>query len=421
MDALKIKSELLIISLLLFFFYNCQQQNGSPVKQVASGLDRVVASNFEPFDGQRVGLICNHTARDKQGRHVADLFHQAPRCELTAIFAPEHGFRGAESGGQEIHDNIDDKTGVPIYSLYGKLRKPTPAMLQDIDVLVYDIQDVGVRFYTYISTMTYAMEAAAEQHIPFVVLDRPNPIRGDRVAGAQLDPQYRSFVGLHPTPVRYGLTCGELARLINQQGYLKDGVQTDLTVVETSGWQRELWYDQTDLPWIAPSPNMPDLQTAMVYPGMCFLEGTNLSEGRGTDQPFLIFGAPWIKADELLEKMEALNLAGISFEVVSYTPESMPGKALHPKYEGQHCHGLRLIITDRDQFKPIQTTVWILAQIKQLYPQHFQWYQRRIDLLTGNAELRQTLDAQDPVPALLERWSQEAQTFAAQSKPYYLY
>ncbi len=421
MFHLKSVPRFLTVLLVLIIYYSCQPRTGQTTKQVESGLDHVVATGFKQFAGQRVGLICNHTARDKQGRHVADLFHKNAQCELRAIFAPEHGFRGEESGGKQIQDNIDVKTGAPIFSLYGKLRKPTPEMLQNIDVLVYDIQDVGVRFYTYISTMSYAMEAAAEHPIPFVVLDRPNPIRGDRVEGARLDPQYRSFVGMHPIPVRYGLTCGELAILINQEGYLKDDVQVDLSVVEINGWDRELWYDQTDLPWIAPSPNMPDLQTAIVYPGMCFLEGVNISEGRGTDLPFLAFGAPWIVADELLVKMEALDLAGVAFETVTFTPKNMPERALHPKYEDQRCQGLRLRVTDRNKFEPIPMTVWLLAQIKQLYPQDFQFYQRRIDLLSGSSELRETLDQDGSVAEMLDHWAQEAAAFAKSAKQYYLY
>jgi uncharacterized protein YbbC (DUF1343 family) len=328
---------------------------------VQSGLDVIVSQNFQLFSGKRVGIVCNHTACDKNGRHVVDLFHQSGVCQVTAIFSPEHGFRGTQADGSRIDNETDSLTGATIYSLYGKISKPTPEMLINVDVLIYDIQDVGVRFYTYISTLTKVMESAAENNIPVVVLDRPNPIGGDRIEGPLLDLQFKSFVGPHAIPIRYGLTSGELARLINGEHWLANSLQADLTVVEMQGWRRSDWYDQTNLPWIAPSPNMPTLATAIAYPGFCLLEGTNLSEGRGTDSPFLKFGAPYIEGRRYARALNRLKCPGVKFEAISFTPKSIPGVASKPKYEDQACQGVRLVITDRDNFLPLATMVRILG------------------------------------------------------------
>jgi len=267
---------------------------------VQSGLDVLVAQNFAPLANRRLGIVCNHTARDRSGRHLIDLCQQSGVCQITAIFAPEHGFRGTFADGKNIADAVDSLTGAPIYSLYGENLQPTAEMLKNVDLLVYDIQDVGVRFYTYISTLTNVMRAAAENHLPIVVLDRPNPIRGDRIEGPMLEPQFRSFVGPHPIPIRYGLTAGELARLINGEHWLGDTLRAELTVIKMQNWRRAMWFDETGLPWFPPSPNMPTLLTATVYPGFCFMEGTNLSEGRGTDSPFVQFGAPYFDGENTL-------------------------------------------------------------------------------------------------------------------------
>jgi len=393
---------------------------GQNKQQVLTGLDRLVSDDFTKFDGKTVGIVCNHTARNKDGNHIVDLFHKSNKVTVKAIFAPEHGFRGQESAGSSIDDQVDAKTGIKIYSLYGKTRKPTDKMLEGIDALVYDIQDVGVRFYTYISTMTYCMEAAAEKDIPIYILDRPNPIRGDIVEGAIRKNGYESFVGMHPIPVRYGMTVGELATMINQEDFL-DTLRADLKIVKMQGWKRDLWYDQTKLPWIAPSPNMPELTTAIVYPGMCFLEGTNLSEGRGTEFPFLLFGAPWLDSDKIVEELNNLNLDGIVFHKKDFTPVDLPGRATNPKYEDKKCGGIKLEITDRNNYRPIRTAVKIIAQIYDHYPEKFEWRKRWIDLLSGSDELRNTISEEKQVDSLLSKWELEAKDFQNLSKKYFLY
>jgi uncharacterized protein YbbC (DUF1343 family) len=409
-----------IFLFLLLALSNCSSEKIEP-NRVQTGLDRVVADNFSGFKGKNLGIVCNHTSRDKTGEHIVDLFHKNKSCSVRAIFAPEHGFRGKEAAGSSIEDDMDPRTGIKIYSLYGDTKKPTEKMLENIDMLIYDIQDIGARFYTYISTMTYCMEAAAENDIPIAVFDRPNPIRGNIVEGPILQEDYQSFVGLHPIPIRYGLTPGELAILINKSGYLKNKIKADLSVIKLKGWKRSLWYDQTDLPWIAPSPNIPDLETALVYPGMCLLEGTNLSEGRGTDTPFLLFGAPWISSDTLVSKLNRMDFEGIKFQGQNFKPVDIPGQAHNPKYENQECRGIRLQITDRETYRPVKTAVKILATINNNYPENFQWRKRWIDLLTGSDDLRKNFKNNAAVESLLQDWQTQAQAFEKLSKKYYLY
>jgi uncharacterized protein YbbC (DUF1343 family) len=380
---------------------------------VETGLDNV-ESYKNVFQNQRLGIITNHTAINKENQHIADIFANIPDITVTALFGPEHGIRGVE-GGRRSTDLVDEPDfGVPVYSLYGKNLKPTPEMLENVDVLVFDIQDVGARFYTYVSTMSHALEAAAEQGKTFVVLDRPNPINGRQVEGNILEPEFSTFVGLHPTPVRHGMTVGELATMINDQGWLKDGVKAKLIVIPVKGWRRDQWYDQTDLTFIKTSPNMPNVDTAAVYPGMCLFEGTNLSEGRGTDTPFLIFGAPWIDAQKLTDRLNALNLAGVQFEPTSYTPTGS-------KFRDQQCHGSKFIFTDRDRFEPYWCGIQIVNTIYQMYPDQFEWRIAHFDRLCGSASIRQTIIAQSSLDDLRANWQKDLNNFLKIRQKYLLY
>ncbi|MBN2281805.1 MAG: DUF1343 domain-containing protein [Candidatus Marinimicrobia bacterium] len=383
---------------------------------VDCGLDGVIKNDFVEFSGKNVGLVCNHTSLDQSGNHIIDLFFE--KANLKVVFAPEHGLRGDEAAGGHINDGIDDRTGVPIVSLYGKTRKPTPEMLRNLDVLVYDIQDVGVRFYTYISTMAYCMEAAAENNIPFVVLDRPNPVRGDMVEGGILEKGFNSFVGMHEVPVRYGLTAGEYAQLINGEGYLRDGIRVQLSVVKMKGWQRHHWYDETGLTWVAPSPNIPNLETAIVYPGMCLLEGTNLSEGRGTETPFLLFGAPWLDSQKICSLMD--NTKGVAFTCTTFTPREIKGKATNPKFRDEPCQGILMKVTDRNDYRPVETTVLLLQKIAEIHPKEFQWNEPWIDKLSGNSDLRKSIDEKN-VKQLLSLWRLANERFIDMAQKYFLY
>jgi uncharacterized protein YbbC (DUF1343 family) len=281
-------------------------------------------------------------------------------------------------------------------------------------VLVFDIQDVGARFYTYLYTMSLAMEAAAERGKPFVVLDRPNPIGGLHVEGKVLEPAFSSFVGLYPVPVRYGMTIGELARMVNGEGWLAHGVKADLTVVPLTGWQRRMWYDQTGLRFIKPSPNMPDIETATVYPGLCLLEGTSVSEGRGTLKPFRQFGAPWIDPNALTARLNRLNLPGLRFRPTSFVPTAS-------KYQDQPCHGAEIIITDGSRLEPFWTGVLIVREIHRMEPDQFEWKPSHFDRLCGSATIREAIAAQKPLTELKGTWTIECRDFERTRQKYLLY
>jgi len=380
---------------------------------VKTGLDRV-GEYKDVFEGKRLGIVANHTAYDRGGRFVVDVFKGIAGVKIVALFSPEHGLWGKKEAGDEIDNQVDSVYGLPVRSLYGRTRKPTPEMLRDIDVLVFDMQCVGARFYTYIYTMSYAMEAAAENGKRFVVLDRPNPINGTCVEGNILEPTQASFVGLHSIPVRYGMTIGELAKMFNAQGWLAESVKADLIVIPMEGWRRGMWYDRTGLRFIKPSPNMPDLQTATVYPGLCLLEGTNVSEGRGTDKPFKQFGAPWIDSKRLVEQLNALNLPGMRFEPTRFTPTSS-------KHQGQVCKGVRIIITDRDALESYYTGIRIVDEIFRMYPDDFQWRATHFDRLCGTSDVRNTIIRNSSLTELRNKWQTELASFKKIRNKYLIY
>jgi uncharacterized protein YbbC (DUF1343 family) len=380
---------------------------------VQTGLDRVDAYS-KIFRGKRLGIITNHTAYDSDGKFIVDAFKGMPGVTVTALFSPEHGLWGAEQAGRKTDSQVHPLYRLPIHSLYGKTRKPTPDMLQDIDVLVFDIQDIGARFYTYVYTMSLAMEAAAENGKRFVVLDRPNPITGRHVSGSILEPELASFVGLHPIPVRHGMTAGELAKMFNEQGWLVGSARADLVVVPMKGWRRSMWYDHTGLRFIKPSPNMPDLETAAIYPGLCLLEGTNVSEARGTDKPFRQFGAPWIDSKRLADRLNKLNLPAMRFEPIQFTPTSS-------KYKGQACNGVRIIITDRDRLEPYYSGVKIVNEIHRMHPDKFEWKIGHFDRLCGTPKIRQTISSGASVKILRATWQMKLRAFRKIRDKYLLY
>ena len=309
------------------------------------------------FAGKRVGLITNQTCIDAEGTPSAVLLSRS--AQLTALFSPEHGIQGNEREGASIGHSADPRTGLPVYSLYGNTKRPTPEMLKDIDILCFDIQDVGARFYTYISTMAYAMEECARHKKQFVVFDRPNPI-GGAVEGNMLELEYRSFTGYFPIVQRHGMTVGELALLFNTEY----GVHCDLTVIPMEGWNRETYFDELPLLWVPPSPNIPSPQTALVYAGVCLFEGTNLSVGRGTTMPFQYLGAPYIDAYRLADQLNRLGMAGVRFLPAFFTPSLS-------LYAGQLCGGVQIAVTDRRSFAPVKIAVALFYELKRLYPNKF--------------------------------------------------
>jgi uncharacterized protein YbbC (DUF1343 family) len=390
---------------------------------VRTGAQVLADEGFARFRGQRVGLIVNHTARIGDD-HLIDRLHGAPGVTLAAIFGPEHGYRGEADAGAALRDGQDIRTGVPVYSLYGQTRKPTPAMLQDLDVLVFDIQDVGARFYTYISTMGLAMQAAAEAHLPFVVLDRPNPLGGDQVSGYVLDPAFTSFIGQYPIPVQHGLTVGELARMIQGERLLPGLEGLRLEIVPMQGWTRTLRWPAVGLPWVPTSPNIPDFETALVYPGTCFFEGTRASEGRGTRAPFRQLGASWADGDALAAQLNRYVLPGVRFEAVRFTPQPIEGMSTDPKLKGTDLGGIRYIVTDPDAFRPVETGVYVLHAFYQQAPASVRgdfFQARTLGLLAGTDRLQAHLTAGATPQTIIASWQDEVAHFLQRRRPYLLY
>jgi uncharacterized protein YbbC (DUF1343 family) len=378
---------------------------------VRPGIEVFLADVPLALRGKRVGLITNHTGIDRSRTSDIDLIAQHRDLKLVALLAPEHGIRGTAAAGETVVDETDPKTGVPIYSLYmAEDRGPTPEMLRDVDALVYDLQEVGGRTWTYVSTMALSMQAAARKGIPFVVLDRPNPIGGEIVEGALLDPRFKSFVGMYPIPARHGMTVGELATLFNQ----KYGINADLIVTRAANWRRSQWFDETGLPWVNPSPNLRSLVALSSYPGSVYFEGTTLTEGRGTDRPFEQIGAPWLNAPEVARVMNERRLPGIRFE-----PITMAVAPTAAKHKGQTIPAIRFVITDRNAYRPVRTSLLLIDEIRRQHPRDFGWT-GTIDRLTGSDKVRRAIEG-GWLPALLEEWDREAAEFRESRTPYLLY
>ena len=378
---------------------------------VKCGID-VLKGNADKIKGMKIGLVANHTAADINLKSTIDILNEMG--ELKCLFSPEHGVRGNFEAGMRTPDYVDEKTGVKVYSLYGETKKPTPVMLKDIDVLIFDIQDVGVRYYTYLYTMAYAMQAASESGKRFVVLDRPNPIGGVQVEGNILDAEFSSFVGMYPIPVRYGLTVGELAMFINQEF----GIDCDIDIIAMDNWKREMYYDETGLLWISPSPNIPSFDTAILYSGTCLFEGTNISEGRGTTRPFEIIGAPWIDSYKLSDEMNKKRLSGVVFRPVHFIP-------YYSKHKNNVCKGVQIHITDKKSVNAIEVGIRLLYEIIKVSGGNFEWPPPSgnskyyfIDHLAGTDELRLMKYGEDE---LLEKWGEQSREFEVKKQKYHIY
>jgi len=378
--------------------------------QVIPGIEVLLSEQLPLVRGRRVGLITNHSGVDRKLRHDIDLLVSAPGVKLMALFSPEHGIRGATQAGEKVRSAIDARTGVPIHSLYGDTRRPTAEMLSDVDVLLYDIQDIGSRFYTYISTLGECMQAAAERRIPFIVLDRPNPLGGELIEGPVLDLTFRSFVGAFAIPIRYGLTPGELA------GWIKSNLKLDLelSIVKMKHWTRAQWYEETNLIWVPPSPNIPTMASALVYPGMCLIEGTNLSEGRGTTTPFEIVGAPWVDGIKLAERLSALALPGVLFRPVAFTPTLS-------KFSGESCQGVQLHVADHKLFRPLAIALALVADIRRNYSEQFQFKSAYFDRLAGTDTVRKAIERDEPLADIVLTWQKDLKEFEIARKKCLLY
>ena len=356
--------------------------------KVLNGIDVLLKKKLHFIQFRKIALVTNHSGVDKNLVPNYKRLMEVEDVELKVIFSPEHGLFGESEAGEKI--NYTELKELPkVISLYGGTRKPSAEMLDGVNLIIYDIQDIGARFYTYISTLGLVMEAGAELGIPVLVLDRPNPIRGDIIEGPILDIKYQSFVGQYPIATRYGGTVGELAKKIIKNKWITS--LPELEIIKMEGWQPNAWFDQTDLPWVAPSPNIPDLKTAIIYPGMCLFEGTNVSEGRGTPNPFKWIGAPWIDGKKLSQTLNNFKLPGVVFVPKSFIPVETPGKSENPKFKNQKCHGIEVWVTNRDQYKSIDVGVLTLFSIYNMYPNDIKIRESGLNRLWGSSELYKKL------------------------------
>jgi uncharacterized protein YbbC (DUF1343 family) len=408
------------IFLILTAFVNLSCQPSESNNHVFFGDELLLKENIELLKDQRVGVVTNHSAALPNNVHLVDTLITLG-INITALFSPEHGIRGEISDGSKISSSTDDKTGIPIFSLYGNVKKPTKEMLKNIDIILFDIQDIGARFYTYISTLYYLLQSAAENNLPVIVLDRPNPITGIRVGGPVLDLNYRSFIGIVPIPVLHGMTIGELAELFVKENFINTSSKPELIVIKMKGWKRNYFWDDLGREWIPTSPNIPNFETSLIYPGTAFLEGTNISEGRGTDNPFLTIGAPFINSEKLINKLNSLQIAGIDFSPSSFTPVNIKGKAVHPKYEGIKCYGIKFKLTDKKKFNAVEFGVYLIYSLLKLYPDNFKFKDNYFDKLAGNDKLRKDLLADKNPSEIISNWEIELEKFKSIRKKYLLY
>ena len=406
--------QLIVVCLIVCAMYSMDDQ------KVKVGLDVFLLNHLSKIEGKRVGIITNQTGIASSGEHIVDILSNIEGISIAALYAPEHGIRGDLPDAIKMDSYEDKRTGFQVWSLYGKHLKPTQEMLENVDVLIYDIQDVGARFYTFISTLGLAMEAASEHGKQFIVLDRPNPINGLTLEGPIIEESHFSFVGQYPIPVRYGMTPGEMAWMIKGEEWMKGMKELDLQVIPMEGWQRSMWFDQTGLPWIKPSPNIPSILTAAVYPGLCLVEALNLSEGRGTMRPFEQIGAPWINSHKLAETMNACHLPGIYFQPITFTPVMLPHAAPWNKYRDQDVNGLNLIITHRESLRPLQIMVHLFVNLKKHYSAELE-LRENLERLIGISSFRRSIDDLREPEEILAEWEAGIQAFKKAREKYLLY
>jgi uncharacterized protein YbbC (DUF1343 family) len=391
-----------------------------PKKQVKLGLEKLLEDNLGPLRKAKVGLICNQASVDHNLRHAADLLYEHPDIQLLALFGPQHGIRGdVQDNMIETAHAVDPQTGLPVHSLYSETREPTEEMLKDLDVLIFDMQDVGCRIYTFAYTMANSMAAARKFGKKVIVCDRPNPINGVDVAGNVLEAEHASFVGQFAVPTRHGMTLGELASLFN--GHFE--INCDLDVIKMEGWERALWHDETDAPWVMPSPNMPTIDSATVFPGTVHFEGTQLSEGRGTTRPFELVGAPYIDPEQYARVLNEIELPGVYFRSCIFRPTFQ-------KHAGISCGGVQIHVIDRSRFEPVITGIALVKVAYDSYPEEFRWkeppyeyvYDRNpFDVIAGSSKIREAIEANTPLSAIEENWKEELEAFKEVRERYVFY
>jgi uncharacterized protein YbbC (DUF1343 family) len=384
------------------------------------GIERLLRDQIDLLDGARVGLICNQASVDHNFKHVADLFYEDSRIKLTTLFGPQHGIRGdVQDNMVETPHTVDRVTNLPVYSLYSETREPTEEMLKDIDLFVFDLQDVGCRIYTFIYTLANCMRACKAYGKRMIVCDRPNPINGKDVAGTILEPEYASFVGQYPIATRHGMTVCELAKMFNDHF----GIGCDLELVPMQGWSRDQWFDQTDAPWVMPSPNMPTLDTAIVFPGTVHHEGTQMSEGRGTTRPFELIGAPYIEAERYKNELDKLRLPGVIFRAAYFQPTFQ-------KHAKVTCGGVQIHVTDREAFEPVITGVATIKVAYDLYTDYFKWKEppyeyvfdkNPFDVIAGTGQLREYIESDRSLEDILSSWRDKLEPFKSLRSSYLIY
>ena len=429
----KFQNILIICTLILFIIltsFNFESATGksnsnfsSLDQPVKSGADRLFSEFSHLIKGKKVALVTNHTGRLSNGTHLADTLFNYPYSELIVLFGMHFNIRSNDySLPRDKEKDIDLETGLPKYSLYGSHHKPTREMLKDVEVIVFDIQEVGTRFYEHINILGFVMEAAAENDIEIVVLDRPNPITGLKMDGFITDDEFLfDFGSFGKVPVIHGMTMGELARLYNGEHMLRAGVQAKIHVIEMLGWNRTMWFDQTGLRWIKPSPNLPTLESLLAYTGTCLFEGLNISEGRGTERPFQYIGAPWIDNDQVVSLLNSLELKGVVFETVKFTPKKRPFHSRNPYLAGEICNGIFVKILDRDLFESYKTGIAMIWAINQLHPDKMEWDENTMNRLVATRRLENMIRDGAHPSEIFEIWNQELNEFKKMRKPYLLY
>ena len=414
-------TRLFTIALLSFFLIgttNCQESK--ILNNVKFGDEVFIENHLDMVKDKEVGIVTNQTGVLSNGVSIIDTLVNLG-INVTAIFGLEHGFRNNNAAGENIESYTDEKTGIPVYSLYGRNKNPTKEMLGSVNIILFDVQDIGARFYTYISTLFYVLQSASENGISVIVLDRPNPIGGNYIDGPVLDMDFSSFIGITKLPVVHGLTVGEIANLFAGENHISMKTKPDLVIIKCEGWQRDYFWDDFRKDWMPTSPNIPNYESALIYPSTCFLEGTNISEGRGTSSPFLIIGAPFIDSEKLTNELKSKKIKGVNFSPVSFVPVDIPGKSTNTKYKDTICYGIKIKITDEKKFKSVEFGIYLLSSIIKLYPENFKFKADYFDLLAGSDKLRKELISGIDPAIIINSWKNDLNKFQQIRKKYLLY
>jgi uncharacterized protein YbbC (DUF1343 family) len=413
------KKSLSIIFFISFHFNSACQENKIEEKFLF-GADVLITEKLELIQNKNVGVVANNPSRLTNGIHLIDTLISLG-INVKAIFAPEHGFKGELEAGKLFENSIAGFDNILIYSLYGSTKKPTTEMLEGIDILIFDLQDIGARFYTYISTLFYVLQSSAEYNIPLIVLDRPNPLGGNFVGGPMLDPEYESFIGIAPLPLMHGMTICELSKFFIGEKLIRTTNNPNVTIVKLQGWERDKNWEDLNLDWYSTSPNIPTFETAFIYPSTCLVEGTNISEGRGTEKPFLTLGSPFVNSNDLINKMKKIGLNGIKLTSINFIPVSIKGKASQPKLENEECNGISIKITDYKIFNPVKFGIQLIYTLRNLYPSKFEFRKDHFDKLAGSNKLRNYLEEGKDPKYIISSWREDLQKFNQTRNKYLLY